>query len=144
MNTDTVYFGGGLERTQIKPGTNIPAAYLAYANEFGYTSHSIPLTLGWSRDDRDSTLVPTNGRYQRLSSEWGVGGDARYLRANYQYQQYIPLNKRFTVAFNGELGYGKGLNGRPFPVFKNFYGGGQDYDLKDRELRARAVRRLPI
>ncbi|HVR49659.1 MAG TPA: BamA/TamA family outer membrane protein, partial [Pseudorhodoferax sp.] len=24
----------------------------------------------------------------------------------------------------GELGYGKGLSGRPFPVFKNFYSGG--------------------
>ncbi len=121
---DTIYFGTGLERITIKPGTNIPAAYLAYANEFGYTSHSIPLTLGWSRDDRDSTLVPNNGRYQRLSSEWGVGGDARYLRANYQYQQYIPLNKQFTLAFNGEAGWGKGLGGRPFPVFKNFYSGG--------------------
>jgi len=121
---DTVYFGTGIERITIKPGTNIPAAYLAYANEFGYTSHSIPLTLGWSRDDRDSTLVPNNGRYQRLASEWGVGGDARYLRANYQYQQYIPLNKQFTLAFNGEAGWGKGLGGRPFPVFKNFYSGG--------------------
>ena len=121
---DTIYFGTGIERITIKPGTNIPAAYLAYANEFGYTSHSIPLTLGWSRDDRDSTLVPNNGRYQRLASEWGVGGDARYLRANYQYQQYIPLNKQFTLAFNGEAGWGKGLGGRPFPVFKNFYSGG--------------------
>ncbi|MBP6404250.1 MAG: outer membrane protein assembly factor BamA [Proteobacteria bacterium] len=121
---DTVYFGTGIERITIKPGTNIPAAYLAYANEFGYTSHSIPLTLGWSRDDRDSTLVPNSGRYQRLASEWGVGGDARYLRANYQYQQYIPLNKQFTFAFNGEAGWGKGQGGRPFPVFKNFYSGG--------------------
>ena len=57
-------------------------------------------------------------------SGFTVAGDARYVRGNYQYQQYIPLNKRFTVAFNGELGYGKGLNGRPFPVFKNFYAGG--------------------
>ena len=121
---DTVYFGGGFERTTIKSGTNIPAAYLAYANRFGYTSNAIPLTVGWSRDGRDSTLVPTNGRYQRLSSEWGVGGDARYLRANYQYQQYIPLNRQYTVAFNGEAGWGKGLGGRPYPVFKNFYAGG--------------------
>jgi len=122
--SDTIFFGTGLERIQIRPGTNIPATYLAYANEFGYNSNSIPLTLGWSRDDRDSTLVPNNGRYQRLSSEWGVAGDARYLRANYQYQQYVPLNKQFTLAFNGEVGWGKGLGSRPFPVFKNFYSGG--------------------
>ncbi len=121
---DTVYFGGSLERTTIKPGTNIPAAYLAYANRFGYTSHTLPLSIGWSRDDRDSTIAPTTGRYQRVATEMGVAGDARYVRANYQFQQYVPLNKQITLAFNGEAGWGKGLSGRPFPVFKNFYSGG--------------------
>jgi outer membrane protein insertion porin family len=121
---DTVYFGGGLERTTIVPGTNIPAVYLAYAEKFGYSSTGTPLTIGWARDSRDSTLVPTQGRFQRLTSEWGVGGDARYIKGNYQFQQYIPLNKQFALAFNTELGLGKGLNGQDFPVFKNFYSGG--------------------
>lgn len=121
---DTVFFGGSVERTEIKPGTNIPAAYLQYAERFGYTSTAVPLSIGWSRDDRDSSLAPTRGRFQRFSGEWGVGGDARYLRANYQYQQYLPLNRKYTLALNGELGWGKGLNGQPFPVFKNFYSGG--------------------
>ncbi|WP_119965015.1 outer membrane protein assembly factor BamA [Simplicispira lacusdiani] len=121
---DTVFFGGALEQTRIKSGTNIPAAYLAYAERYGRTSSSVPLTIGWTRDNRDSALAPNSGRYQRLNSEWSVAGDARYVRANYQYQQYVPLDKKFTLAFNGELGLGKGMNGRPFPVFKNFYSGG--------------------
>ncbi|PWW46467.1 Beta-barrel assembly machine subunit BamA [Melaminivora alkalimesophila] len=121
---DTVFFGGGAEQTRIKAGTNIPAAYLSYAEKFGSSSVAVPLTIGWSRDDRDSALAPNSGRYQRLNSEWSIAGDARYVRANYQYQQYVPLNKKFTLAFNGELGVGKGMNGRPFPVFKNFYSGG--------------------
>jgi outer membrane protein insertion porin family len=121
---DTVYFGATLERTSIRPGTNIPAAYLAYGDKFGYTSMSVPLTLGWQRDNRDSTLVPTVGRLQKVNGELGVGGDTRYFRGSYQYQQYIPLNKQYTLAFNGELGYGKGLGDRPFPVFKNYYSGG--------------------
>ncbi|RYF18536.1 MAG: outer membrane protein assembly factor BamA [Comamonadaceae bacterium] len=121
---DTVFFGGALERTEIEPGTNIPASYLVYAERFGYTSTSLPLTVGWQRDDRDSALTPTRGRFQRFSGEWGVAGDARYLRGNYQYQQYIPITKLYTFAFNGELGWGKGLEGRPYPVFKNFYSGG--------------------
>ena len=29
-----------------------------------------------------------------------------------------------AFAVNAEMGYGKGLAGRPYPVFKNFYGGG--------------------
>ena len=121
---DTVFFGGALEQTRIKAGTNIPAAYLAYADRYGATSTSVPLTIGWSRDSRDSALAPNVGRLQRLNTEWSVAGDSRYVRANYQYQQYVPLNKKFTLAFNGEVGLGKGMGGRPFPVFKNFYSGG--------------------
>ncbi len=122
--TDTVYFGTALESTTIKPGTNIPAAYLAYAEQFGYKSTNLPFTIGWSRDDRDSTLAPTAGRFQRFSSELGLIGDANYVKANYQFQQYVALSKLYTLALNSEFGYGKGLSGDPFPVFKNFYGGG--------------------
>ncbi|MPM44010.1 Outer membrane protein assembly factor BamA [bioreactor metagenome] len=121
---DTVFFGAGVENTKIKEGTNIPAAYLAYMRDYGSSSFAVPLTVGWGRDSRDSALAPNSGRYQRLNSEISLLSDARYVKANYQYQQYVPLNKKFTLAFNGELGWGKGLNGQPFPVFKNFYSGG--------------------
>jgi outer membrane protein insertion porin family len=61
---------------------------------------------------------------QRLNGEWGVGGDAKYLKASYQYQSFIPLNKQFTLAFNSELGWGKELGNSVFPVFKNSFAGG--------------------
>jgi len=122
--TDTVYFGSGYESLTIVPGTLLPVSYQTYANQFGNKSDSIPLTVGWSRDNRDSALVPTTGRYQRVYGDWGVAGDIKFVRANYQIQQYIPLNKQFTIALNGELGWGKGLNGQPYPLFKNYYSGG--------------------
>ncbi|WP_411883034.1 outer membrane protein assembly factor BamA [Polaromonas sp. YR568] len=121
---DTVYFGSGYEQLTIVPGTNLPVSYQDYANQFGYKSNSIPLTVGWSRDSRDSSLVPTMGRFQRVYGDWGVAGDIKFVRANYQIQQYIPLNKQFTIALNGEFGWGKGLNGQPYPLFKNYYSGG--------------------
>ena len=121
---DTVYFGAGLERTRIKPGTNLPAAYVAYANQFGFSSASVPLTVGWARDSRDSALVPNSGIFQRANAEWGIAGDAKYLNSSYQYQQYIPLNKQYTIALNGDVGLGKGLGGRSYPLFKNYFGGG--------------------
>jgi outer membrane protein insertion porin family len=102
----------------------IPAVYLQYANRYGYSSNELPLTLGWSRDSRDSALVPTEGRLQRLNGEWGVAGAARYVKGDYQVQQYVPLNKQFSMAFLGEVGAGKALGDSLFPVFKNFYGGG--------------------
>lgn len=122
--TDTVYFGTGYEALRIVPGTNLPVSYQDYANQFGLKTTSVPLTVGWSRDSRDSALVPTSGRYQRLYGDWGIAGDIRFVRTNYQIQQYVPLNKQFTVALNGELGWGKGLNGQPFSIFKNYYSGG--------------------
>lgn len=122
--SDTVYFGAGIENTTIVPGTSLPAAYLDYAKQFGFESSALPLTLGWSRDRRDSSLAPTAGRYQRLSADLSVAGDARYFRSTLQHQEYFPLSKQLTLALNADLGFGAAVGDRSFPVFKNFYGGG--------------------
>jgi len=135
---DTVFFGAGLERFTFEPGTNVarftPQAYRDYfqctTNAGGLincaetSKWGIPLTIGWARDDRDSALVPTRGRLQRANVEWGVGGDLKYIKSSYQYQQYFPLSKQYTLAINGEVGYGKALGGNVYPIFKNFYAGG--------------------
>ncbi len=122
--SDTVYFGLGIESTEIVPGTLLPNAYQTYANQFGYSSNAVPLTVGWARDRRDSALAPSSGVYQRAYGEWGIGGEARYLRGTYQYQQFVPISKQLTGAFNAEIGWGSAVGDRPYPLFKNFYGGG--------------------
>ena len=122
--SDTVYFGMGVEKTEIVPGSLLPNAYQIYANQFGYSSVAVPLTVGWARDRRDSALAPSSGVFQRATGEWGIGGDVRYLRATYQYQQFYPFTKQVTGAFNVELGWGSAIGDRPYPLFKNFYGGG--------------------
>ena len=121
---DTVFFGIGVEQTNIGTSTGIPNQYFDYRFRYGPVSTSVPLTLGWARDERDSALTPTTGRYQRANVEWSVAGDVRYLRTNLQYQQFFPIWNKITLGLNGELGWGLGQGGRPYPVFKNFYGGG--------------------
>jgi outer membrane protein insertion porin family len=121
---DTVFFGIGAEQTRIGASQGIPLSYLNYRVLYGANSYSIPLTIGWQRDNRDSALSPTAGRYQRINFEWGVAGDVRYLRTNVQAQQYWQLPYKLSLGINAEFGYGQGLGGKPFPVFKNFYGGG--------------------
>ncbi|MDP9899787.1 outer membrane protein assembly factor BamA, partial [Variovorax ginsengisoli] len=146
---DRVYFGVGLEKYRFDPGSNgttttvdgttydtgVPQAYSDYfgcvRNSSGVVSNcanaevwGVPLTVGWSRDDRDSALIPTKGRLQSANLEVGAGGDMRYLKTDYQYQQYFPINKQYTLAINGQLGYAKALAGQTYPVFKNFYAGG--------------------
>jgi len=121
---DTVFFGLGLEQTAIKGDLGLPVSYRLFRDTFGERVTSFPLTVGWARDARDSTIAPTTGRYQRVNLETGLLGDTRYLRSDFEAQQYIPLTNRLTLGLRGEFGYGRGLQSKPYPVFKNFYGGG--------------------
>jgi outer membrane protein insertion porin family len=120
---DTVFFGLGFEQTRI--GGNVTnESYKRYRTLYGANSTAFPLTIGWARDQRDSVIAPTLGRYQRANFELSLAGDVRYLRSNLQWQQYFPITSRFTFGVNAELGWGKGLSGQQYPIFKNFFGGG--------------------
>jgi outer membrane protein insertion porin family len=122
---DTVFFGLGFERTDLQ-GSQLPSQYSLYVAQFGRVSNTIPLTIGWARDQRDSALTPTAGKYKRAKLETGIAGDTRFMRADLQYQQYfpVPVFSKLSLGLNAELGYGHGIEGRPYPAFKNFYGGG--------------------
>ncbi|NDY90683.1 outer membrane protein assembly factor BamA [Ideonella sp. TBM-1] len=122
--TDTVFVGLGAEQMRVGTATGIPLSYRNHVAIFGNNSTGFPVTLGWAREERDNPIAPTRGRYQRVNLETSLVGDMQYARANYQFQQYLPFLRKFTLGLNAELGWGEGLNGRPYPVFKNFYGGG--------------------
>ena len=125
---DTVFFGVGVERTEVDVYSNSPLVYQTYARDFGdgatALTTSFPLTVAWQRDSRDSALIPTTGRYQRANLEVSTLGDLRYYRGTYQHQYFKPLFTTSTLALNGEINYGRPFGGRPYPVFKNFYAGG--------------------
>jgi outer membrane protein insertion porin family len=121
---DTVFVGLGAEKIRIIEGTLLPAVYQDYVNEFGASTTAVPLTLGWSRDTRDSALVPSSGRVLRANGEWSVGGDLRYARGTAQYQQFFPISRKVTAAFNSEIAMGAATGSTTYPVFKNYYSGG--------------------
>jgi outer membrane protein insertion porin family len=133
---DTVYFGAGLERTRIETDSSSPTAYKLFVRQNAKdqaarisgvgeaTTNSIPLTVAWGRDSRDSAITPTRGRYQRANLEIDFIGNDKYYRAIYEHQWYRPLTRWMTLALKGELDYGAGLGSHAYPVFKNFYGGG--------------------
>ncbi|MFZ9433000.1 MAG: outer membrane protein assembly factor BamA [Burkholderiaceae bacterium] len=122
---DTVFVGLGAEQTRIKGSAALPNLYFLYRENFGSNSTAFPLTVGWARDERDNVLTPTRGRLQRVNLELSALGDAQYTRTNLQYQQYFPFwNRKLTLGVNAELGWGAGLGNKPYPIFKNFYGGG--------------------
>ena len=121
---DTVFVGLGWERTELGTSVGLPLAWLNYRALYGDKTDAFAATVGWARDGRDSLLVPSRGRYQRVFFEWSFLGEVKYLKTNLQYQEYWPLPLRLTLGVNAEVGIGKGLDGKPYPVFKNFYGGG--------------------
>lgn len=130
--SDTVFFGAGLERTELETDQTSPTIYQTFVRQNGgpasgigkATTVAIPLTAAWGRDTRDSAVTPTRGRYQRANLEIDAIGDAKYFRAVYEHQWWKPLTRWMTLALRGELDYGKGIGGSAYPVFKNFYAGG--------------------
>lgn len=123
--TDTVYFGGAVENNTIDTSPTSPQRYIDYVNNFGRSSSALLGTIGWARDNRDNPLTPTKGRYQRFSFEATMPvGDLRYYKTGYQHQYYWPLTRSITLALNGQIDYGHGFGGKPFPLFKNVYAGG--------------------
>jgi len=122
---DRISYGAAYEGTNLQLDSSSPANYVTYANQFGNRSNAFVLSLGWERDTRDSAISPTTGRMNRADFDVTAPlGDLRYARASYQDQYYYKISKDYTVALNGEIDYGRGFGGKPYPIFKNFYAGG--------------------
>jgi outer membrane protein insertion porin family len=121
---DRVFVGAAAESTELVPGTNMLGVHADLCQKFGCIAKNVPVTMGWAKDSRDSYLNPNNGKFIRLNSELGAMGDARYAKFGAQYQQYVPITKQYTFAFNADLGLGKGLQGQVLPFYKNYYSGG--------------------
>ncbi len=122
---DTVFLGLGVEETDITLSTFSPYRYIDYVNRFGTTAAGLIASGGWARDNRDNIIAPTRGNYQRAFVELGTPLlNLQYFKATYDYQHFLPLPHNFTVALNGQAGYGNTYNGATFPIFKNFYAGG--------------------
>jgi outer membrane protein insertion porin family len=122
---ESLGFGLGLDSTTITTFDESPKYYKDFVKEFGSTNASIPVTLNWISDGKDSYFFPTSGTYQKAGLEVAApGGDLTYYRATYQLQHFIPLNKKFTLMMNGEVGYADGYADKGLPFYKNFYAGG--------------------
>nr|WP_144113487.1 outer membrane protein assembly factor BamA [Paraburkholderia sp. BCC1886] len=123
--SDMVYFGLGFEQNRLEIDANTPQSYKDYVTDFGRVSNNVPLTMGWSRDNRDSALVPSRGYYTQANAEYGSPlGDTPYYKADLQAQYYYSFARGFVLGLNFQGGYGNGLDGKPYPIFKNYFAGG--------------------
>jgi outer membrane protein insertion porin family len=122
---DYLNFGLSVDRTTLIVDVNSPLRYQDYVTKFGATGNTILGTAGWQKDGRDSLLMTTKGVYRRAVLEVALpGSTATYVRATYQHQQFFPLDRKLTLALNGEIGVAKSYGNKDLPFFKNFYAGG--------------------
>jgi outer membrane protein insertion porin family len=136
---DRIFVGAGIENTQVQTYDNSPLRYKTFVadnlnqnldpSDDGYgvgaaKTTAFPLTMAWQRDNRDSALIPTKGRYRRVNLELSPAGSAQYYRSTYQDQYFMPIFGPVTLALNGEISYGAGLSSKTYPIFKNYYAGG--------------------
>ncbi|MFX1762226.1 outer membrane protein assembly factor BamA [Paraburkholderia sp. A1RI-2L] len=122
---DTVFFGLGFEQDTLDTDAYTPQSYIDYVKNFGRVSNNIPFTIGWSRDARDSALIPSRGYFTQANFEWGTPvGSTPYVKTDVQAQYYYSFARGFVLGMNFQAGYGKGLDGKPYPIFKNYYAGG--------------------
>jgi len=122
---DYLNIGASVDRTTLTVDTNSPLRYQNYVTQFGAKSNTLLSTVGWQKDGRDSLLVTTKGVYRRAVLELSLpGSTSTYVKATYQHQQFFPLDRKLTLALNGEVGLAKAYGNKELPFFKNFYAGG--------------------
>lgn len=123
---DYINFGLSFDHTTINDiGSNASAQARLYVQQNGDTTNTVLTTIGWQKDGRDSTIMPTSGSLRRAVAEVALpGSTVPYYRGSYQHLQFFPLTRKLTLALNGEVAAGRGYSGKTMPFFKNYYAGG--------------------
>jgi outer membrane protein insertion porin family len=110
-----------------------PIEYTYYGTKF----NTFELSVGWSYDSRNRSLFADRGARHRLGLGYTIpGSDVQFYTFNYDYLQFLPLTKWFTLMANTELGYGVALgNTTSLPPYRNFFAGGPESVRGYRESR---------
>ncbi len=120
---DSLSFGLNAEHVQLETFATSPFTYRDFVANFGNVYTYGAMVGGWTRDNRNSLIMTTEGSLSRITGELAAG-DLEYYRLGTTHQYYRPLTRNLTLFLNGDLGYASGLGGKPLPFFKNYYAGG--------------------
>ncbi len=121
---DTFVFGLAFDVTHYSLGALPPTRLLNYVTTYGANITTLPATVSWFRDTRDSAVYTRSGRLQNAGVELGLpGGSVQYWRMNYTDRWYYPLGKSYSLYLRGDVGIARGID-KPLPFNKRYYGGG--------------------
>jgi len=110
-----------------------PVSFLYYGTRFDtYT-----LSLGWGFDSRNRGIFADRGARHRFNVGYTVpGSDVEFYTASYDYLQFVPVSRWFTLLLNFELGYGLDIGDTTsIPPYRRFFAGGPESVRGFRESR---------
>jgi outer membrane protein insertion porin family len=104
---------------------------------YGTEFDTFSLSLGWGFDSRNRGIFADRGARHRLNLSYTLpGSDVEFYTVNYDYLQFLPLSKWFTVLNSFELGYGFDIGDTTsIPPYRRFFGGGPESVRGFRESR---------
>ena len=95
---------------------------------YGTKFDTYELSLGWGFDSRNRTIFASRGARHRLGVTYAVpGSDVQFYILNYDYLQFVPISKWFTLMLNTEIGYGMDVGDTTsVPPYRQFFAGGPE------------------
>lgn len=128
---DWVRNNGRSDEMVIFPGTT--SQYSVFTTKF----NTYELNAGWRYDSRNRAIFADRGMRHRFNIGYTLpGSDIEFWTASYDYLQFVPIWRDFTLMFNVEIGYGEGLGDTTaVPPYRQFFAGGPESVRGFRESR---------
>lgn len=119
----------GYNFQKILQSANSPQTVSNFVNTYGSRYNELQMTAGWTFNDFDRAIMPTDGLLSNLSGELNGklnNSSLNYFKLLYNMRYYKPIAKSgFIFNANMQLGYGNGIGStKQLPFFENFYAGG--------------------
>jgi outer membrane protein insertion porin family len=107
--------------------------YNLFSSEFD----TLELNMGWRYDSRNRAIFADRGARHRFNVGYTVpGSDVEFWNASYDYLQFVPIWRSFTLMVNVELAYGEALGDTTaLPPYRQYFAGGPESVRGFRESR---------
>jgi outer membrane protein insertion porin family len=101
-----------------------PITYTYYGTKFDTFS----LNLGWGFDSRNRGIFADRGARHRVNVAYTLPfSDVEFYAVNYDYLQFVPITRLFTLLINADLGYGDSIGDTTsIPPYRRFFAGGPE------------------
>lgn len=101
-----------------------PTTFTYYGTKFD----TFVLTAGWSYDSRNRSIFADRGARHIVNLSYTVpGSDVEFYSLTYDYLQFVPLTRWFTLMNNFSTGYAAALGSTTsIPPYRNFFAGGAE------------------